>query len=82
MVGGCEQLQRELAHVEEELELRDARICDELSLRSAEEERLLLLDALRKWQMAYDELRAISESKLISKDEEINLLTLKLTNLG
>jgi hypothetical protein len=59
MTGNCQQLQKELTILQEELVLRDAHVIDELSFRSVEQERLLFVEALRKWQMAYEELKAI-----------------------
>lgn len=45
-----------------------------------EEERMMFNEAIRKWQLAYEELETLYEAKMVSKDEQINLLNLKITN--
>lgn len=44
-------------------------------------EREVLLEKVQLWESRYEELRCLFEAKLSSKEETINLLTLKIGNL-
>lgn len=62
-----------------EQELVSRQTAEEITFRNCEE-RKMYIEAIRKWEIAYQELQAVSEAKVISREEEINLLNLKLSN--
>jgi hypothetical protein len=45
------------------------------------EEREVLIEKVAMWERKYEELRYLFEAKIESKEETINLLNLKLSNL-
>ena len=76
LIREYQSLQKELFALQQDV----AGERDVITFRNAEEEKLLYLEAIKKWELAYEELHAIYEAKLASKDEEITLLNLRLLN--
>lgn len=40
-----------------------------VTFRNSEEERAVFVEAIRRWELAYEELHAVYEAKLLSRDE-------------